>query len=65
MGVPEKMAKDDKTFKAIKEAALQAAQKKAQAEELAMTGQTARNLAEIPIDMNHAGGKLAQAMGGY
>jgi hypothetical protein len=64
MGVPERMAKDDKSFAAIKSQVAEADAKAAKAQELALSAQTAKNMAEMPVDMNHAGGRLAEAMGG-
>lgn len=64
MGVPEKMAKDDKVFAEIRQQAAEAKRKAAEIQQMAMNAQTAKSIAEMPVDMNHAGGRLAEAMGG-
>jgi hypothetical protein len=63
MGVSEKIAHSDAEFKRIKEAALQETAQQKEMERLAISAQTGKQIAEMPVDMNHAGGRLAQAMG--
>lgn len=64
MGVPERMVKSDREFEQIRKSLQAQAEEQAQTMKLAQTGQIAKDIAAMPIDMNHAGGRLAEALGG-
>ncbi len=65
MGVPEKIAKSDEEFAKAKQAMMEAQAKEQQMAALAQTAATAKDIAGMPIDTSHAGGKLAEAMGAF
>lgn len=64
MGVPERMVKSDREYARIVKALDAAANEQAQVQKLASTAQIAKTMADMPIDTTHAGGRLAEVMGG-
>jgi hypothetical protein len=64
MGVPERMVKSDREFEQIRKSLQAQAEEQAQTMKLAQNAGVAKDIAAMPIDMNHAGGRLAEALGG-